>query len=102
MAGLSSARVNTSRPFSQVGTDFARPFVIKLSKRRNTTSIKGYLRLFICFATKVVHLEFISSLDTEVFLVALDRFMALRGLPESIYLSICRIMVAIMFVLLDI
>ncbi|CAI6373551.1 unnamed protein product [Macrosiphum euphorbiae] len=35
--------------------------------------------------TKAVHLESVSSLSTEAFLFTLDRFVARRGLPSSIY-----------------
>ena len=84
MADLPSSRVNQSRPFSHVGIDFAGPFTIKTSSRKNAPKLKGYLCVFVCFATKAVHLEVVSSLGTPAFIATLDRFIARRGLPVTI------------------
>ena len=40
---------------------------------------------FLCFATKAVHNEIVTSLTTEAFLAALRRFIARRGRPKQIY-----------------
>lgn len=85
MAPLPKERVTQSRAFLIVGVDFAGPFSIKESNRRNAALGKAYLCLFICFATKAVHLEAVSSLSTASFLAALDRFLARRGLPQQIW-----------------
>jgi len=85
MGDLPVARVTISRPFSHVGTDFAGPFQIKFSSRRNSPSTKGYLCLFVCLATKAVHLEFVSALSMNAFIATLERFVARRGLPSHIY-----------------
>ena len=85
MADLPSCRVQPSRCFTHVGTDFAGPFTVKTSTRRNAPSTKGYLCLFICMAIKAVHLEMVSELSTEAFLAAFDRFVSCRGLPSHIY-----------------
>ena len=74
-----------TREFSQLGTDFAGSFLVKTSSRRNAPSLKGYLCLFVSMATKAVYLEFVSSLTTNAFLACLDRFVARRGLPQTIY-----------------
>jgi hypothetical protein len=41
--------------------------------------------LFICLATKAVHIELVSDLTMESFLAALHRFMARRGRSHNIY-----------------
>jgi transposase InsO family protein len=41
--------------------------------------------LFVCFATKAVHIELVTSLPTEAYLAALRRFIARRGKPRTIY-----------------
>jgi hypothetical protein len=85
MADLPVPRVQASRAFSHVGTDFAGPFPVKTSTRRNAAHSKGYLCLFVCMSTKAVHLEMVSDLSTSAFLASLDRLVARRGLPSDIY-----------------
>lgn len=41
--------------------------------------------IFVCFCTKAVHLELVSSLTTEAFLATLKRFIARRGKPSDIF-----------------
>lgn len=85
MADLPSHRVCVSRPFTHTGVDFGGPFHIKQSKRRNAPTVPAYLALFICSATKAVHLELVSELSTAAFLAAFDRFISRRGLCSHIY-----------------
>ena len=85
MGNLLSLRVNPARPFLNCGVDYAGPFVIHQGRRRSKTKVKGYASLFICLATKAIHIELISDLTTEAFLAALRRFMARRGRSHNIY-----------------
>lgn len=39
----------------------------------------------MCFATKAVHIEIVSDLTTDSFLACLKRFIARRGMPNSMY-----------------
>lgn len=41
--------------------------------------------MFICFATKEIHLEAVSALTSEAFLAALRRFVARRGSPQKLF-----------------
>lgn len=41
--------------------------------------------MFICLATKAVHLEVVSALTVEAFMATLRRFAARRGTPRSLY-----------------
>lgn len=84
MGDLPSDRVTQSRPFSGVATDFAGPFSVKTTTLRNARVVKAYLCVFVCLATKAVHLEVVSALSTEAFVAALDRFVSRRGLPSLI------------------
>ena len=44
-----------------------------------------YISLFVCFATKAIHLEIVSNLTTEACIAALKRFVARRGVPAAIF-----------------
>ncbi|XP_072392238.1 uncharacterized protein [Diabrotica undecimpunctata] len=85
MGNLPQARVSPAPPFITAGVDYAGPFQLKEIKGRGVKSWKAYLCLFICFTTKAVHLELVSDLTTEAFLVAFRRFCARRGKPSQIH-----------------
>lgn len=85
MAPLPLSRFVPGRPFLQTGVDYAGPFCIRDTLRRKPVLSKAYVCLFVCFATKAIHLELVSSLTTESFLAALDRFVARRGKPSTIH-----------------
>lgn len=85
MAHLPKDRVQPSRPFSKVGVDFGGPLFIKSSKLRRSSLTKCYIALFVCLATKAVHIELVSDLSTDAFILTLKRFISRRGNPAVIY-----------------
>ncbi|XP_011884077.1 PREDICTED: uncharacterized protein LOC105571219 [Vollenhovia emeryi] len=85
MGSLPSSRVTVSRPFSQCGVDYAGPIILREGKRRNTRNHKAYISIFVCFATKGVHIELVSDLTSESFVAALRRLISRRGKPSCIY-----------------
>jgi len=84
MGELPSTRVQPSRPFLTTGVDYAGPISLRLGPPRSKTITKGYIAIFVCFVTKAVHIEVVTSLTTEAFLAALRRFIARRGKPRTI------------------
>ncbi|XP_036347613.1 uncharacterized protein LOC118756991 [Rhagoletis pomonella] len=84
MADLPDDRVNTSYAFMVTGVDFCGPFYYK-NEIRNRQAIKCYICIFICFATKAVHMELVMDLSTKAFLNALKRFILTRCLPARIW-----------------
>ncbi|XP_022175322.1 uncharacterized protein LOC111037220 [Myzus persicae] len=48
MGDLPNFRVSPSRPFNNVGIDYAGPLWIKEGRRRNARSVKCYLAIFVC------------------------------------------------------
>lgn len=85
MADLPKPRITPSRPFTNVGIDFTGHVDIKSNKGRGIKTTKGYIAVFVCLATKAVHLELVSDLSTASFLAALRRMCSRRGVPKNIY-----------------
>lgn len=85
MGNLPSARVTMSRPFSISGIDFAGPVLLKTSCLRKSPITKAYIAVFICTATKAIHLELVSDLTTAAFIAAFKRFTARRGHCSKLY-----------------
>lgn len=85
MASLPKERVTISRPFQNVGVDFAGPVFIKTSKLRKAPLIKCYISLFVCMVTKAVHIEAVTNLSSDAFILTLKRFIARRGNPSCVF-----------------
>ena len=84
MGQLPVSRVTPTSPFYHTGADFAGPLMVKRGYTRNRTLIKTYVCIFVCMATKAVHIEMVLDLTTERFLAALRRFVARRGCPVNL------------------
>lgn len=86
MGDLPEPRVSAAvRSFLHCGLDYAGPVRVRASAGRGITSRKAYISLFICLATKAIHLELVSDYSTQSFLNAFSRFCAHRGLPNTMY-----------------
>lgn len=85
MANLPKDRVTVSKPFHKVGIDFGGPFSIKSSRLRKSPPIKAYIAIFVCMVTKAVHIEVVTGLSTDLFLLTLKRFISRRGNPKIIF-----------------
>lgn len=79
MGDLPRARVIPTKPFLNTGVDFAGPYQILMSKGRGIRTSKGYIALFVCMATKALHLELVGDLTSDSFIGAFRRFVARRG-----------------------
>ena len=81
MGDLPSSRIEVpERAFFCVSLDFAGPLTFK----NGTECVKGYVAVSICFASKAVLLEAVSSLTSDAMAAALRRFLARRGIPSQI------------------
>ena len=85
MGNLPPSRLKKMNAFSISGVDYGRPFALKMAKIRNSKVLNGYICLFVCFATKAIHLELVSDLSSDCFLAALKRFIARRGAVTEIH-----------------
>ena len=78
-------RVTPGSVFEKVGVDYAGPFHVKYGMVHKTTTVKGYVCVFVSLAVKAVHLEVVSDLMTEAFIATLRRLIARRGYPSLIW-----------------
>ncbi|GFU76010.1 integrase catalytic domain-containing protein [Trichonephila clavipes] len=85
MGNLPANRFSAGRAFLNVGIDFGGPFIIKPNVPRSKVKLKSYLALFICMATKAVHLEVVSDLSADAFLAAFQRFISRREKPTNMF-----------------
>lgn len=85
MGQLPKLRVSPNRPFLNCGVDFAGPFDLKRFRGRCQSTTKGYFAIFVCFATKAVHLEVVTDLSTSAFVASYRRFIGRRGLVKNLH-----------------
>lgn len=85
MGSLPAGRVTVSRPFYHCGVDYAGPVTLRESKRRNAHTSKAHVSVFVCLATKAMHLELVTDLTSNAFICALKCFVARRGKPTLMY-----------------
>ena len=84
MGDLPSARLvpfGFEPPFMFTGLDLFGRFSVK----RGRTLQKVYGCIFVCFTTRAVHIEDVSSLETDTFIQAVRRFINLRGATKEIW-----------------
>ena len=84
MGNLPADRVRALRPFKICGVDFCGPVNVTL-KIRGRPPVKMYIAIFVCFTSKAVHIELVTDLSSNSFILCLQRFIGRRGLPERIY-----------------
>ncbi|XP_073951812.1 uncharacterized protein [Choristoneura fumiferana] len=85
MGALPSHRVTPDFPFISVSVDFAGPFFIADRHGRGCKITKCYLAIFVCTRFKCIHLEAVSQLTTDSFILSLRRFISRRGKPREIF-----------------
>ncbi|KAI2646455.1 Polyprotein P3 [Labeo rohita] len=81
MADLPLTRQRYFRPaFYSTGMDCFGPYLIKIGRRNE----KRWGIVFKCMTTRATHLDLLTSLDSDSFLMALRRFIARRGKPYEL------------------
>ena len=68
-------------PFNYTGVDFFGPFYVK----HGQGSEKVYGCLFTCFTSRVIHIEDVSSLESDTFIQALRRLISNCGCRKEIW-----------------
>ncbi|XP_055947026.1 uncharacterized protein LOC129980670 [Argiope bruennichi] len=77
-APLPEDRVRDAYVFEVVGVDLCGPLYLK-------NKSKCWAVLFTCAVYRAVHIELVTSLSTDSFILALRRFISRRGRPATIY-----------------
>ncbi|XP_039304360.1 uncharacterized protein LOC120357592 [Solenopsis invicta] len=85
MGDLPDVRINPSRPFQHTGVDYAGPFHVLPIVGRGQRTHKAYVVVFVCLATRAIHLELANDYTSDGFLAAFRRFTSRRGLPVSLF-----------------
>lgn len=86
MADIPDSRVKSNlKPFSNCVIDNTGDIKTKYNKGRGAKVIKSYATIFVCMATKAIHIEIVSDLTAVAFIAALRRFIARRGNVRKIY-----------------
>lgn len=84
MGNLPAERLEPGFPFMRCGVDYAGPVMILNRRGRGASLTKAYICLFVCLCTRAIHLELVTSLSTNDYLLALKRFISRRGKPAEI------------------
>ena len=68
-------------PFTNCGVDYFGPIYVSIRR----SSEKRWCFLFACMATRAVHIEIVSSMDTSSCVMGIERFIARHGTPSVIW-----------------
>lgn len=86
MADLPENRVAAcEKPFTNTAVDYTGAVWVKMSAGRGAKARKAYIAIFVCLATKAIHVEAVSDLTAEAFISAFRRFVARRGVVKNLY-----------------
>ncbi|XP_023808028.1 uncharacterized protein LOC111946916 [Oryzias latipes] len=84
MSSLPPERIEPAAPFQFTTIDLFGPYQVREDvKKRVTQKVWGVL--FCCMASRAIHAEIANDLSTEGFLMAYQRFTAIRGHPRKIW-----------------
>ena len=82
MADLPTPRLGYSLPpFTNTGVDYFGPICVKSGRKTE----KRYGVLFTCMTTRAVHIEIAHSLETDAYIMAMQRMVSRRGRPAHIW-----------------
>ncbi|XP_055527542.1 uncharacterized protein LOC129720134 [Wyeomyia smithii] len=72
------------QPFTFTGLDYFGPILAKVGR----VNVKRWVALFTCLTTRAIHMEVVHSLSTESCIMAVQRFVARRGIPREFWTDI--------------
>lgn len=77
MPDLPEERVKLSQPFAFTGLDYFGPLLVDEVNKE-----KRWVCLFTCLTVRAIHMEVVKDLSAEECVLAIRRFVAVRGLPK--------------------
>ena len=83
IADLPSYRVCSEHPFDTTEIDCTGPLLVKDVYTEGSGMNKSYILLFTCATARSVHLELTPDMSTPTLILALRRFLARKGFPET-------------------
>lgn len=84
MSDLPPERSNAARPFEFTTLDLFGPYEVK-DEVRKKVRLKVWGIIFCCMASRAMHVDVVSDQSAEGFLLAYQRFTALRGHPAKLW-----------------
>lgn len=84
MGDLPPERTEPAAPFEFTAVDLFGPFQVKDDIKKRV-ALKVWGAVFCCMASRAIHVELVNSVSTEGFLMAYQRFTAIRGHPRKIW-----------------
>lgn len=84
MGDLPQERTRPAAPFEFIAVDLFGPYQVKDDVRKRVT-MKVWGVVFCCMASRAIHTELANTMSTESFLMAYQRFTAVRGHPKKIW-----------------
>lgn len=84
MGELPPERTRPAAPFEFTAVDLFGPYQVKDDVRKRVT-VKVWGIVFCCMASRAVHTEMANTMSTKSFLMAYQRFTAIRGHPRKIW-----------------
>jgi len=86
MGNLPIPRVTAmKKAFFNTAVDYTGAIQIKLSNGRGFKTHKAYVAIFVCMATKAMHIEAVSDLTADAFMAAFYRFVSRKGAVRHLY-----------------
>ncbi len=84
MGDLPPERTQPAAPFEFTTVDLFGPYHVKDDVKKRA-SLKVWGVVFCCMSSRAIHAVLVNTQSTESFLMAFQRFAAIRGYPKKIY-----------------
>lgn len=84
MGDLPGERSRPGSPFQFISVDLFGPYLVRDNVRKRTSN-KVWGIVFCCMVSRAIHVKLASSMSTESFLLAYQRFTSVKGHPLKVW-----------------